>query len=97
CPRVVPIVIRHPAHLLGRLYLCEQIGMVAFFDTQNVMHVVCMQHLDMRGIGTQAVFSDNHLTAGEQRQLQYPDWASTGVYDNQTPTLSLAAIRAWYG
>ena len=35
--------------------------MVAFFDPKNIVQPVVVQGLDMRGIGTQAVFGDNEL------------------------------------
>ena len=54
----VPIVIRDAAGLLGYCHLLEQASMVACFDAQNIMHVVIVQHLDMRGVGAQAVFGD---------------------------------------
>jgi hypothetical protein len=41
--------------------MLEQIGMVAFLDAQNMMQVVILQHLDVRGIGTEAIFGDDQL------------------------------------
>ena len=55
----ISIVVSDASGLLGRRHLCEQDSMVAFFNAQNIMHVVVLQHLDMRGVGTQTVFGDD--------------------------------------
>ena len=35
--------------------------MITFFDPKDIVQLVIVQGLDMRGIGTQTVFSDNEL------------------------------------
>ena len=62
--RGVSIIIGDASGLLRCRHLLEQEGMVAFFDAENVMEVVVLEDLDVRGIGTQAVFGDNHLEIG---------------------------------
>ena len=39
----------------------EQIGMIAFFDAENIVQPMILQGLNMRGVGTQAIFGDNEL------------------------------------
>jgi len=58
---VVALIIGDAPRLLSSCHLLEQGGMIAFFDTQNIMQVVLVQHVDMRGVGTQAVLSDYEL------------------------------------
>ena len=38
--------------------------MVAFFDAQNIMQVMSVEDFDMRSVGAQAVFGDDHLEMG---------------------------------
>ena len=45
--------------MLRRLHLLKQKGMIAFFDPEEIVQVVGLQGLDVGGIGTQAVFSDD--------------------------------------
>ncbi len=61
---IVPIRIGNAPGLLGRFSLLEPVGMVTFFATQQIRQVVILQHLEMRGIGTQAVFGDHQLEVG---------------------------------
>jgi hypothetical protein len=35
--------------------------MITFFDAQDVVDILGLQHLDVRGIGTETIFGDNHL------------------------------------
>ena len=42
--------------LVRRLHRLKQIGVIAFFDTQDGVQIVLDQFLDMRGIRTQGVF-----------------------------------------
>ena len=58
---VVPIILRDASGLLGRRHLLEHGGMVAFFDAENIVQVVIVQDLNVRGIGTQAVFGDDQF------------------------------------
>jgi hypothetical protein len=58
---VVPFIIRDAPGVLRRLYLLEQQGMIAFFDPEDIVEIVGVQGLDVRGIGTQAVFGDDEL------------------------------------
>jgi len=50
--RIVAIVVGDAPRLLSRLDLLEQVGVVPFFDTKQIVQVVILQHLDMRGVGT---------------------------------------------
>ena len=59
--RVVAIILRYPSGLVGRCDWFEHVGMVAFFEAENIMQVVLLQDLNVRGIGTQAVFSDDQF------------------------------------
>ncbi len=47
--------------MFGRLHLAEQIGMIAFFDPEDIVTTIIVQGLDVGGIGTQTVFSDDEL------------------------------------
>jgi hypothetical protein len=47
--------------VLRRLHLLEQRGMIAFFDAENRVKPMILQGLNMRGVGTQALFGDNTL------------------------------------
>src|SRR5918992_831179 len=58
---IIAIIIAYLARLLSRRHLREPIPMIAFFDPQNVMAIVIDQRANVRGIGTQAVFSDDEL------------------------------------
>ena len=44
---IIAIIIGHAPRLLRRRDLLEQVGMVPFFDTQDIMQVVIVQHLRM--------------------------------------------------
>jgi hypothetical protein len=61
---VMSFIIGDAPSLLRCLHLLDQKGMVAFFDTQNVVKIVVVQDLNMRSIGTQAVFGDDELEVG---------------------------------
>ena len=56
---VVPIVRRHAPCFLSCLHLLEQIGMIALFDSKDIMTTMIMQGLDVGRIRTQAIFGDN--------------------------------------
>ena len=58
---VVPLIIGDAPGVLRRLHLLEQIGMIAFFDPEDIVQTVVVQGLDVRGIGTQTVFGDDEL------------------------------------
>src|SRR5687767_6229134 len=49
-PCIVSIVIGDSPSPLSRRHVLKQVGMVAFFDTENIVQVVILQNLDMRGI-----------------------------------------------
>ena len=51
----------HAAGVLRRRHLLEQKGMIAFFDPEDIVQSVVVQRLDVRSIGTQAVFGDDAL------------------------------------
>ena len=61
---LVPLIIGDAACLLGRLDLLEQIGVVTFFDPQDIAEIVVVQGHDMRRIGTEAIFSNDELEVG---------------------------------
>src|SRR3989454_6376318 len=56
---VMALIIRDAPSVLGCLPLGEEMGMIAFFDTENIMQPMIVQGLDVGGIGTQTVFGDN--------------------------------------
>jgi len=58
---VMSFIIGHAPGLLRRLYLLEQKGMIAFFDSKDIVEIVVLQRLDVRRIRTQAVFGDDAL------------------------------------
>src|SRR4029453_12383962 len=58
---VVSFIRGHVPSMLRHLYLLEQKGVIAFFDPKDIMQIVMLQCLDVRRIGTQAVFSDDEL------------------------------------
>src|SRR5262245_24783912 len=61
---IVPFIRGDAARLFGHLYLLEHIAMIPFFDTQDIAQTVCTQRLDVGGIRTQTVFSDDELEVG---------------------------------
>ena len=61
---VVSLIGGHTPGLLGRLYLREQIRMIAVFHTENIVQPVDMQCLDVGCIGTEAVFGHDELEVG---------------------------------
>ncbi len=61
---IVTFIVSDTASSLGLSNLLEQKGMVPFFDSSNVMHVMRLQGLNVRGIGTAAIFGDDHLEMG---------------------------------
>ena len=56
---LVPLIIGDAASLLGRLCLLEQIGMITFFDPQEIAEIVVLQGLDVGSIRTQTVFGND--------------------------------------
>ena len=58
---VMPLIRGDAPSVFRCLYLLEQRGVIAFFDTQDIVKPVVLQDLDMRCIGTQAVFGDNEF------------------------------------
>jgi hypothetical protein len=58
---IVPLIIDDAAGVLGHCDLLEQIGMILCFDAQDIVQIVRLQGLDVRGLGTQAVFGDDAL------------------------------------
>src|SRR5882724_7411203 len=50
---VLPLIIGDAPSLLGCLYLLEQIGVIAFFDAEDIVTTRIVQGLDMGSIGTQ--------------------------------------------
>src|SRR5215471_1176109 len=61
---VVSLIIGDPSGVLRGLHLLEEIGMIACFDAKNIAETIGVEGLDMRGIGTQTVFSDDELEVG---------------------------------
>ena len=64
CGAVVSLIRGDTAGVLRGLHLLEQIGMIAFFDTQDVVQTVRVQGLDVGSIRTQTVFGDDELEVG---------------------------------
>ena len=58
---VLSLVIGYAPGVLRRLDLLEQKGMIALFDPEDVVQIMGVQRLDVRGIGTQAVFGDDRV------------------------------------
>ena len=75
---VMPLIIGDATRFFGRLHLRKQVGMVTLFHPQNIMTAVIVQGLDVRGIRTQGIFSDNE---GEMRVslTQLADEAFGGI------------------
>src|SRR5262249_22025510 len=61
---VVALIMAHTAGVFCGLDLLEQIGMIPFFNPQNVVQTIDMQGLDMGRIRTQTVFGDDELDVG---------------------------------
>jgi len=61
CGAVVSFVHPDTPRLCCRSDLGKEPGMVTFFDAQNIVQTVGVQGLDVRGIGTQAVFRDDEF------------------------------------
>jgi hypothetical protein len=61
---VMSFIIGDASSMLRCLHLLDQKGMVAFFDTQNVVKIVVLQDLNRRSMGTQAVVGDDALEGG---------------------------------
>src|SRR5712691_3979492 len=61
CSTVVSLIRGHAPGVLRRLHLLKQKGMIAFFDPEDKVQSVVTQGLEVRSIGTQAVFSDNEF------------------------------------
>jgi hypothetical protein len=64
CSAVVPCIIRDAPSMLRCLDLLEQIGMIPFFDTQDVVQTMRVQGFDVWSIRTQTVFGDDALEVG---------------------------------
>ena len=58
---VLPLIQGNAPSVLGCLYLLEQIGMIAFFDAEDIVTTSIVQGLNMGSIGTQTVFGDDKL------------------------------------
>src|SRR5215510_9759526 len=58
---VVPLIIGDAPSLFGHLHLVEQIGMIPFFDPEDIVTSRVMQGVNVRRIGTQGVFGDDEL------------------------------------
>jgi hypothetical protein len=58
---IFTFIIGDPSSLLGLGHVLESKRLIAFFDTHEGMDVMRLPHLDVRGIGTAAVFGDNHV------------------------------------
>jgi hypothetical protein len=50
--------------VLRCLDLLEQISMIALFDPKDIVQTVGVERLDMRSVGTQAIFGDDELEVG---------------------------------
>ena len=61
---VVSLIRGHASGVLRPLHLLEQKGMIAFFDSKDRVQSVVVQGLDVRSIGTQAVFGADALEVG---------------------------------
>ena len=61
---VIPVIIRHAPRSLSCRHVLEQVGMVPFFDAQNVMQVVIVQRSNVRRVGTQTILRHNQLEVG---------------------------------
>ena len=61
---VVSLIRGHASGVLRPLHLPEQKGMIAFFDSKDRVQSVVVQGLDVRSIGTQAVFGADALEVG---------------------------------
>jgi len=47
--------------VLRCLHLLEQIGMIALFHPEDIVQSLVLEALNVRGIGTQAVFGHNEF------------------------------------
>src|SRR5712691_567167 len=61
CGTVMPCIRGQAPRVLSGLHLCKEIGMIAFFDPENIVTTVIMQRLDVGSIGAQTVFGDDEL------------------------------------
>ena len=61
---VVSLMRDDTAGVLRGLDLLEQIGMIPFFDTQDVVQPVLVQGLDVGSMRTQTIFGDDELQVG---------------------------------
>ena len=61
---IVSLIRGHAPGMLRHPHLLEQKGMIAFFDPEDIVQSVMLQRLDVRSIGTEAVFSDDELQVG---------------------------------
>jgi hypothetical protein len=58
------LIRRDAPSVLGCLDLGEAMGMIAFFDTENIMQPMIVQGFDVGGIGTQTVCGDDAREMG---------------------------------
>src|SRR5712691_6144364 len=58
---VMPLVRGDTPSVLRCLHLREPSGMIAFFAPQNIVQTVRVQGLEVRGLGTQAIFGPHEL------------------------------------
>jgi len=61
---VVPLLRGDVPSVLRRLHRLEQPGMIALFDPEERVQSVGLQRLDVRGLGTQAVFGHKAFYVG---------------------------------
>jgi hypothetical protein len=64
CGAVVPCIQGDAPSVLRGLDLLEQRGMLAFFHPEEIVEIVVLQGLNVRGMGTQTVCGDNELKVG---------------------------------
>src|SRR2546425_12796605 len=64
CGTVMPCIRGQAPGFLSGLSLCEERGMIAFFDPEHRVATVIVQGLDVGSIGTETVFSDNAVEMG---------------------------------
>src|SRR4029453_9332816 len=64
CGAIVPLISSHVSIVCSSLHLIEQIGVIAFFDSKDIVTPVSVEGLDVRGVGTQTVFGDKELEMG---------------------------------
>jgi len=70
CCAVVPFVVDDTPGVFRRLYATEQQGMSTFVAPENILQLVVVEGLNVRGIGTQAVFGHNAFSGGGLAHLR---------------------------